>query len=223
MLRRLIVVAFLAVVAGCGLNPAATTTTGSVPTERPTTTTTSSTAPPTTTTTTTTTTTSLPLPDPVPIDPEAVAPDNPAGFLPEIEHLRMSARPGRLVGFVQLTGEASTGILNDRQPFCHGAGRFRDVVPGTKVIVIGSNEHETVLRGSVFDGPIGCGLWFGVDVEEADRYTVRIGSHEVAFETDELDATDWLITLWTDPIKLDIECTHGLIPIEQCRLLDPAD
>lgn len=151
-------------------------------------------------------------------DPSAVASDIPEEWQAEIQALRASAGSGRLVGFVHLTGDTSSGVpLADSQPFCTGFGTFADIVPGAVVEVYGERGDpagQGVLRGSAFDAHVGCVLWFGVDITESDSYLLRIGRHE----TDPFDAS-WLdegVALWSSPESLEANCELIPDPFTNC-------
>jgi hypothetical protein len=166
---------------------------------------------------------SEPKPQP-PSDPGAVASDDPEVWQAEISELRASAGPGRLVGFVNLGGSTSTGFpLAASQPFCAGFDEFADIVPGARVAVFGQEGGlvgEGVLRGSAFDGHLGCVLWFGVDVARSGGYRFTIGNHQTdRIESAELSNGDWVVELWSDPDSLAANCESIPDPFANCLLL----
>lgn len=167
--------------------------------------------------------TAMPLPQPV-ADPAGLASDDPEVWLAEISELRASAGPGRLVGFVHLTGGTTTGVpLAGTQPFCTGYGKYQDIVPGVAVEVYGDTGElagETILRGSAFDGHLGCVMWFGLDVTPFVSYQVVIGEHTTEFEdVDQLAAGAWMINIWAELGSLEANCGLGEDQFETCLSL----
>lgn len=169
-----------------------------------------------------------------PFDPEDLSADGVASDVPEIwgaeiRALRASAGPGRIVGFVNLSSETSTGPpASPSQPVCVGAGAFADIRPGGLVVVTDENGQavgEDILRGSAYDGHIGCSLWFGVDVPpDLTAYSITLADHPpIAFERDMLADFGWQIDLWTDPVHMQANCVEleeGAEPIT-CELVEP--
>lgn len=161
------------------------------------------------------------------VSSDGVASDVPEVWQAEIRELRTSAGPGRIVGFVNLGGDTSTGAPDSpSQPVCVGKGGFADVVPGAGVTVEveGERSAEGVLRGSAFDGHIGCSLWFGLDVPAADVYAVTIADHPpVILDRGLLDQFGWLVDIWADPTHMQANCVEiepeaaamSCVPIEE--------
>lgn len=159
---------------------------------------------------------------------EGVASADPEEWLAEIERLRTSAGPGRIVGFVNLAGETSSGApASPSQPVCVGAGAFSDIEPGTEVIIYeldGTPVGETILRGSAFDGHTGCALWFGVDVPtDAPGHVVRIGDHESPeIDSATLGEFGWILNFWSSQNSMIANCIELEAESEPmtCILLD---
>lgn len=145
---------------------------------------------------------------------EGVVPDDAEVWLAEISDLRDSAGPGRVAIFVSLAGETSTGPPSSpEQPVCVGAGAFSDIEPGANVTVEdreGSPVGESILRGSGFDGHMGCGLWSGVDVPvSVDGYAILVADHPpVVIDSPTLDEYGWIVTLWSDPRSMRANCVE---------------
>ena len=145
---------------------------------------------------------------------EGVVPDDSELWLAEIFDLRDSAGPGRIAVFVSLGGETSTGPPSSpEQPVCVGAGAFSDIQPGASVTVEdldGNPVGESILRGSGFDGHMGCGLWSGIDVPvTSDGYTLQVADrHPVVIDSHTLNQYDWIVTLWSDPRSMQANCVE---------------
>ncbi len=160
-----------------------------------------------------------------------VVSDVPEEWQAELDDLRASAGPGRLVVFVNLGAPYNSGgPTSNRQPVCVGTGPYKDITPGAAAVVSdsdGGTLAETILRGSAFDGHIGCSLWFGVDVPAGlPSYTITIGDHPpVTFTPADLDAVGWQVDLWANPDHMQTNCleAQGLSRQMTCVLLEPVD
>jgi hypothetical protein len=147
-------------------------------------------------------------------DNEGVVSDDAEVWLAEISDLRDSAGPGRIAVFVSLGGETNSGAPSSpEQPVCVGAGAFSDIQPGADVNVEdleGSSVGKSILRGSAFDGHIGCGLWSGVDVPVTmDGYAIQVADHRpVVIDTLTLDQYGWIVNLWSNPISMQANCVE---------------
>lgn len=145
-------------------------------------------------------------------EPIGVASDIPEEWSAEIEALRDSAGSGRIVGFVSLGAETSTGPpASPSQPVCVGVGEFSDIQPGAvvKVLDIEGNEiGESVMRGSAYDGHHGCSLWFGVDVPtDLLDYQLAVAGHNPNHvDRATLDQFGWTINLWSDQPSMFANC-----------------
>ena len=143
-----------------------------------------------------------------------VVSDDPAIWQTELTTLRDSAGPGRIVGFINLAAPHSSGApTSPDQPVCVGIGPFRDIVPGAPVVLgdgDGNTLAETMLRGAAFDGPIGCSLWFGVDVaSEPSVYLIGLGDHPpVTFGHAELEAVSWQLNIWSSADHMRTNCVE---------------
>ena len=141
---------------------------------------------------------------------EGVAADESEIFLAEIDALRESAAVGRIVGFIHLTESDRTWPLNETQPYCAGAGAFEEMVPGALVSVQGDLVSEpaglATLRGSVYDAHMGCSMWFGAEVADADSYIITVGGHTATYSASQLSATGWTVELWSSADVLESFC-----------------
>ena len=164
---------------------------------------------------TSTTTTQQAVEDPTAIETESanedvVADDPVVVMLAEKRALLKAAGPGRIFGQVVLSEEARTWPPAESQPMCVGAGDFDDITPGVIVMVHAAETPEapysTILHGSLYDGALGCFMWFGLDVAEDDNYTIMIGHHRADIDTTQLDANGWVVYLWSSSQKLAAFC-----------------
>lgn len=158
-----------------------------------------------------------------------VAPEDPADLLAELDELRASARPGFLVGFVNVDPSQSTGSPpSSAQPFCVGVGQFGTIRPGERILITSPDGFvvgETILHGAAFDAHLGCIYWFGIEVPaDLGEYRVGVaGMGPVAFGSSVLDEHSWLVNLWTEPIHMQANCLD-LEPESEpmtCVLLEP--
>lgn len=159
----------------------------------------------------------------------AIAPEDPADLLAELDELRASARPGFLVGFVNVDSSQSTGSPpSSAQPLCVGVGQFGTIRPGERIRITSPDGFvvgETILHGAAFDAHLGCIYWFGVEVPaDLGEYRVGVaGMGPVAFGSSVLDEHSWLVNLWTEPIHMQANCLD-LEPESEpmtCVLLEP--
>lgn len=143
---------------------------------------------------------------------DGVASDDPGIVQAELREFRDSAGPGRIVGLVNMSAETSSGAPDSpSQPVCVGAAEFADIQPGAVVVVTDQNGQavgESILRGSVYDGHIGCSLWFGVEVPvDLAAYSMVVAGHPpVSFDAAVLEEHGWQIDLWTDPLHMETNC-----------------
>ncbi len=160
---------------------------------------------------------------------DGITSDDPAIMGAETRAMRGSAGPGRIVGFVILGEETSSGPPDSPdQPVCVGAGAFADIRPGQPVVATdeaGQVVGESILRGSAYDGPIGCSLWFGIDVPpDLTGYLLSIADHPpLGVERAMLEEFGWQIDLWGDPSSMEANCVQPEEEAEPmtCLLLPP--
>ena len=154
-------------------------------------------------------------------DKTGVAGDDPEDLLGEIEALRASAAPGRLVAFVHL-GEPARSSQRPSQPFCVGVGSYAGLAPGAEVWVSALGEEQppamAILRGSAIDAAIGCGMWFGIDVAPGDPYLITIGGFRAVVDAADLDASGWVVELWSDAGSLEAHCEELAAAGQACPL-----
>lgn len=168
--------------------------------------------------------TGVPLADRIILD--GVASDDPAIFMAEIENRKASAEPGRIVGFVALGESASSGPPSSpTQPVCVGASDFITVTPGAVVSALttaGDQVATSILRGSAYDGHVGCSMWFTLDLASSDeRIQLDIAGLQLsdAVDPEELDASGWVLHIWATPEALAANCVQA--GPTTCALLEP--
>lgn len=146
-------------------------------------------------------------------------------FMIEISELVASAGEGTLAALVHL-GESSGPPTSPGQPVCVGAGAFVAIQPGAAITISaeGADPVEVELRGSAYDGHLGCALWFGAELDEtATRHTIAIADHPpIEVTTAELDEAGWILELWDDETSYDLYCQERIDDYEPgvCRVLE---